>query len=240
MLGDSHLCLGAIMVRDTETAESYDFYQHDPMRHRYLAREILKCPPFDPLDGRLLPAKAEVFYRKEGELVTEGTAISSIRDIIRPSIITIALPAGFDDKYGEGLDGPDVASMAAGALHWYLGVPFDQFVAGHAFNGDELKAHMIMMNKEAYLNMAKAALMQLADSSKGADLIGLKNADIYRNALRDCESNASQVVRNLLRHARLGKMDMEKLQRSATESENFEFMVHLKSQSKKRGATPSL
>ena len=218
------------MASDNEPGETCGFYQRDPVRHRYLAREILKCVPLEALSRHSLPIKADMFYHRDGTLIAGGVAFRPLQEVMRPSTVALLLPPGFDRQYGEALDGPDIASMAAGAMHYYLGLPFEQFVAGHAFGDSELKMHLIIIDRDAYVNMAKAALMQLADSFKGADLIGLSNADTYRKALQDPQSMASQVVSNLLRHLTLNKQDMDNLRRHATLSENFEFITMLNAQ----------
>lgn len=199
----------------------------DAARNPYLARELLRCIPVNPTDV-LKQIRADGFSSEMGTLLSQGAGFYDIESALRqPDTVALMVPHAFADAYGEVMEGTRSSAMLGIALQDHLEVPRRQFTVGGAYDGHTLAQHLVLINRRAWQAMARKALLRLADSTEGAELLGLKNPTLYHNALANPDSMASQTIVNLLSHADLSERDMARMEHAAITSENYEFATQL-------------
>jgi hypothetical protein len=215
------------------------FDPRDALRNPYLAREILRQPPEEP--ARILrEVEATDFNCEMGTLLPRKMDLYAFSDAFPSSTVGLRFPRHFEEPYGDALLGSRTATMLGVAIQDYLDVPNQLFASGGAFDGTSLVQHMVIINRRAWQAMAKGALSKLADSEDGAMLLGLKNVELYHNALANPESVTSQVVHNLLDHVDLNERDIASWQQKAVASQNYEFATQLVARRKRMPAQQHL
>jgi len=205
----------------------------DRKRLPYIAREIFKTPPVElstlaSLDAnRLSTDWGKLFYPDDRMTSFHG-------ELRRRNVVALQFPLEFTRQYGELTSMTKDSRLIAIALV-QLGIPPDKFSVGYAFKpspDNEAIGIFLFMDKDAYRQMAKKALQTLADKKGGAD-IGLKNAERYRHALEDPQSDASKVVDTLLEHGGLSARELVALHNN---EENEAFREHVRqAQQRQRG-----
>jgi hypothetical protein len=155
---------------------------------------------------------------------------------MKPRYVAITIPPGLEERHKELLDeDAPMTELLKDCIRKCVS-PLMQFMVGEASeefagpnNTPKPLGQMIIMAKNDYRLLGRSVLMMMANADEGAELLGLSKEDYFRQLKKEAgRTELVSIMENLIAQSALSTSDASMINRSAMDTENYEFMGRLK------------